>query len=85
MEALIEHLRDQELPYRMLLGEENRVKHVFITLPECIKHLQNNYDVILIDNTYRTNRFNMPLFDVIGLYSSNTINIIYWLIYIFRC
>jgi hypothetical protein len=66
IEALMDHLKEQELSYRIAVGEDNRVQHIFITLPECLKHLQFNYDVILIDNTYRTNRFNMPLFDVIG-------------------
>ncbi|KAH8585660.1 hypothetical protein B0O99DRAFT_530302, partial [Bisporella sp. PMI_857] len=38
---------------------------IFITLLECFKYLQFNYNVILINNTYRTNRFNMLLFNVI--------------------
>jgi hypothetical protein len=66
MEALFTHLTSNKLPHRVQLGLDNRVQHLFITLPECLKHLQSNYDVILIDNTYRTNRFNLPLMDIIG-------------------
>jgi hypothetical protein len=66
MEALLTHLTSNKLPHRVQLGPNNRVQHLFITLPECLEHLQSNYDVILIDNTYRTNRFNLPLMDIIG-------------------
>lgn len=66
IKALLKHLEASELPHRLLVGPENRVQHLFISLPECIKHLQSNYDVVLIDNTYKANRFNLPLFDVIG-------------------
>ena len=50
----------------MLLGQGNRVEALFIACPSSIKHLQNNQDVILVDNTYSTNRFNMPLMNTIG-------------------
>ena len=66
MEALFTHLTSNKLPHRVQLGLNNRVQHLFITLLECLEHLQSNYDVILIDNTYRTNRFNLPLMDIIG-------------------
>ena len=39
IEALIEHFKDQKLLYRILLGQDNRVRNIFVTLPECLRHL----------------------------------------------
>jgi hypothetical protein len=47
---------------------ENQLQSIFIVCPESLQHLQRNYDVILIDNTYRTNYFNLPLMVTIGLF-----------------
>ena len=37
-----------------------------IRCPESLKHLQSHHGVILIDNTYRNNGFNLPLMITIG-------------------
>jgi hypothetical protein len=39
---------------------------LFIACPESIVYLQSHHDVLLIDNTYKTNRFELPLMDIIG-------------------
>jgi hypothetical protein len=44
----------------------SRLEGLFIACPESIQHLQSHHDVLLIDNTYSTNRFGMPLMDIIG-------------------
>ena len=36
-------------------------------MPKSLKHLAQNPDVLLMDATYKTNRFNMPLVDTIGI------------------
>ena len=46
--------------------ETKRLEGLFWAYPESIKYLQSHHDVILIDNTYSTNRFEMPLMDIIG-------------------
>jgi hypothetical protein len=66
MEALIDHLVNKGIYHRIRVSVTDQVDSVFITCPESLKHLQLNHDVILIDNTYRTNTFNLPLMDVIG-------------------
>ena len=63
--ALFSHLIKKGI-YHRVLTINNRLTGLFISCPESIKHLQSNFDVILVDNTYSTNRFNMPLIDVIG-------------------
>ena len=64
-EALLNHLVKKSI-YHRVLTTNNRLSGLFIAYPESIKHLQSNFDVILIDNTYSTNRFNMLLIDVIS-------------------
>ena len=64
-EALLNYLIKKGV-YHRVLTINNRLTGLFIACPESIQHLQSNFDVILVDNTYSTNRFNMPLMDVIG-------------------
>ena len=44
-----------------------RIQALFITHPRSHLHLQNHYDVTLVDNTYSTNRFGMYLMVTIGI------------------
>ena len=66
-EALIRHLETSGIKHNILKDpDSNRLKGLFIACPESIQYLQSHHDVILIDNTYSTNRFNMPLMNTIG-------------------
>jgi hypothetical protein len=40
-------------------------------MPESIKHLTQNPNVLLMDATYKTNWFNMPLVDTVGIDNCN--------------
>ena len=51
--------------------EENRVTRFFFAHPQCIKLLKQNPDIILMDCTYKTNRFNMPLVNIYGSAGNN--------------
>jgi MULE transposase domain len=39
--------------------------------PQSLQYLQSHHDVLLIDNTYSTNRFDMPLIDIVGINYNN--------------
>jgi hypothetical protein len=66
-EALIRHLETSGIMHHILKDlDSNRLKGLFITCSESVQYLQYHHDVILIDNTYSTNRFDMPLMDIIG-------------------
>lgn len=41
--------------------------------PDSIQNLQSHHDILLIDNTYSTNRFNLPLMDIIGVDANKTL------------
>ena len=45
---------------------ENQTRHLFIAYPDSIQLTQTNQDVVLVDNTYKTNKFDMPLLHMIG-------------------
>jgi hypothetical protein len=64
-DALIQHLKDKGIHYKINILE-NRTRHLFIAYPQSIQLAQANQDVILIDNTYKTNKFDMPLLHMIG-------------------
>jgi hypothetical protein len=66
-EALIQHLQETGIKHSILKDPRTRrLKGLFIACPESIEYLQHHHDVLLIDNTYRTNRFELPLMDIIG-------------------
>lgn len=64
-DALIQHLKDKGIHYK-INTLENRTRHLFITYPQSIQLAQTNQDVVLVDNTYKTNKFDMPLLYMIG-------------------
>jgi hypothetical protein len=66
-EALIQHLQESRIKHAILRDPETRrLKGLFIACPESIEYLQSHHDVLLIDNTYKTNRFKLPLIDIIS-------------------
>ena len=74
-DALIRHLTDKGIHYKIQVTAENRIQHLFIAHPESIKLAQANQDTVLIDNTYKTNKFDMPLLHMLGkyIYGSQTL------------
>jgi hypothetical protein len=76
-DALIQHLKDNKIHFKIDVTPENRTQHLFIAYPQSIQLAQTNQDVILVDNTYKTNKFDMPLLHMIGEYGSLSINVNY--------
>jgi hypothetical protein len=66
-EALIQHFETKGIKHDILKEKEtNRLRALYWAYPESIQYLQSHHDVLIIDNTYRTNRFDLPLMDIIG-------------------
>ena len=57
--------------YRFETDDEQRLTWLFIVHPLSIGHIRRNYDVMLADCTYQTNRFDMPLLNIVGITSTN--------------
>jgi hypothetical protein len=64
--ALIQHLTDKEIHFQVQVTAQNRAEYLFIAYPESIQLAHQNQDVILIDSTYKTNKFDMPLLHIVG-------------------
>ena len=66
-QAWIKILQDQNLRHTIHYDADNRVESVFWTYPWCEKMWSQFPQVIGLDNTYKTNRFKMFLFQVTGV------------------
>ncbi|KAF4946565.1 hypothetical protein FGADI_11079 [Fusarium gaditjirri] len=52
---------------RMRLDSEDRITAVLFAHPESLAHLQASPDLLFLDCTYKTNKYGMPLLDMIGV------------------
>lgn len=52
---------------RMQLGPDDRVTAVLFAHPESLAYLQAYPDTLILDCTYKTNKYGMPLLDMIGV------------------
>ena len=57
--------------YYYHLDPNNHVNYLFIMHPGSLELLKENYDIILIDSTYKTNRYGMPLCHITGRTSAS--------------
>ncbi|RKF66875.1 PKS-NRPS hybrid synthetase, partial [Golovinomyces cichoracearum] len=69
-DALLRHFKDKRVHFKINATPTNRIRHLFIAYPQSIQLAQTNQDVILVDNTYKTNKFDMPLLHIISITSS---------------
>ena len=67
-QAFIMHLEDNRIKHivRYHAAEPERVKSIFWTYPWCLEQWARFPQVLMIDNTYNTNRFKMPLYQAVG-------------------
>jgi hypothetical protein len=71
-DALLDHLRECNIHHRLVVSKTtSRLLRLFVALPESIQHLAANPYVLVMDATYKTNWFNMPLVDTVGIDSCN--------------
>jgi len=73
LKALNEHGGDDlESKYYFAHKEDdsNHLKYLFFAHSESLKYLQKNPDVLLLDCTYKTNKFKMPFLHAVGVDNS---------------
>ena len=54
---------------KYLEDNTHRLSHLFFSHTESLRLLALNHEVLILDCTYKTNRFNMPLLNIIGITS----------------
>ena len=64
--VLIKDLKAQNIHYEVKPDKDRFTEHLFIALPKSIKLALQNQDIVLVDNTYKTNKFEMPLLYIVG-------------------
>src|SRR5438045_8616186 len=66
MEALIAVLKEGEFHFNYRIDTIGRVTHLFFAHPKSVDLLTKYPDVLLLDCTYRTNKFKMPLLNIVS-------------------
>lgn len=72
IQALLEDLILSDAFYRHKTDENRHVAHLFIAHPMSIRLFRQHHDILLLDCTYRTNRYKMPLLNIAGAMGMNT-------------
>lgn len=67
MQALANQLDEEGFWNRMQLDEDGRVTSVLFAHPNSLAYLQAYPDILLLDCTHKTNKYKMPLLDIIGV------------------
>lgn len=65
--ALANHLDEEGFWNRMRFDASGRVTAVLFAHPGSLQYLESYPDVLLLDCTYKTNKYGMPLLDMIGV------------------
>ncbi|PIA55362.1 hypothetical protein AQUCO_00800248v1 [Aquilegia coerulea] len=72
IQALLEELSSGGFLHNIKVDTEGRLTHLFFAHPQSIKLSKSYPNVFVMDCIYKTNKFKMPLLDIIGVSSFNT-------------
>ncbi|KAI9907699.1 hypothetical protein PsorP6_003789 [Peronosclerospora sorghi] len=72
IQALFDELKSSQFRYAVHCNASGRIERLFFAHPESVALAKRLSSVVLLDNSYKTNRFRMPLFHVIGRTGLNT-------------
>jgi hypothetical protein len=65
--ALANELDSEGFWNRMQLDEDGRVTAVLFAHPQSLAYLKSYPDLLILDCTYKTNKYKMPLLDIVGV------------------
>ena len=69
--ALLEELEEENWYFDFKVDVDGHVEYLFMARHESISLARTYPSVLVLDCTYKTNKFKMPLMDVIGISSTN--------------
>jgi MULE transposase domain len=72
IEALLKELQKGQYIFHYKTDSINRITHLFFTYPKSVEMLNLYPDLILLDCTYKTNRFKLFLLNIVGSTCLNT-------------
>lgn len=67
IQALVNQLNDEGFRSYIQADTDNRLTAIFFAHPDSIIYLQQNPDILILDCTYKTNKYGLPLLDMIGV------------------
>jgi hypothetical protein len=72
IQALVQQLKDDDFHWNVLTDNQGHVSHLFFAYWKSLQLYQSYPEVLLIDCTYKTNRYHMPLCCMVGITGMNT-------------
>jgi hypothetical protein len=72
IEALLDTISTDEWVFSVKTDSENRVQYLFFAHQKQVELLRANPDVLMMDCTYRTNKYKYPLLHILGSTNLNT-------------
>ncbi len=66
IEAMLHELETNKFDFNYQLDQDGHITLLFFAHPESLLLLKQYPEVLLMDCTYKTNRFHMPLLDILG-------------------
>lgn len=67
VQALLSTCAARDIEHAYDLDKDGKVTRLFFCPPQCADNLRLHHHVLLVDCTYKTNRYKMPLLHVIGI------------------
>lgn len=67
IQALANELEAEGFWSRIRFDEDGRVTAVLFAHPESLTYLKSYPDILILDCTYKTNKYRMPLLDIVGV------------------
>ncbi|KAI7936488.1 hypothetical protein MJO29_015791 [Puccinia striiformis f. sp. tritici] len=71
IQALLDILKESNWTYDVKVNSSSNILNLFFAHPGSIHLAQINHHVALLDSTYKTNRYQLPLLHIIGQAASN--------------
>lgn len=72
IQALFQELGQGEFQYNVKHDHDGHLTHLFIAHPSSITLTKSYSSIFLMDCTYKTNKYRMPLLNIVGVTSFNT-------------
>ena len=66
IKAMLHELKSLDYYHTYQLNQQQKITHLLFSHPKSLKLLQRYPEILLIDCTYKTNQFRLPLLDIIG-------------------
>lgn len=72
IQALMDDLIVGDLFYRHKKDENGHIAYLFMAHPKSLELFKQHNDILLLNCTYHTNRYKMPLLNIVGSIGMNT-------------